>query len=127
MKLNTWFVIHAMVALIFALGMILMPAFLLSMFGGAAIVSVSPLFVQMFGATLAGTFVLLWLMKDVSDTAARRAVVIGYFVYFVIATVVSTMAQLSGVFNVMGWSTPGHLIILGLGYAYFLFVKKDYS
>ncbi|MBL7163439.1 MAG: hypothetical protein ISS57_12600 [Anaerolineales bacterium] len=127
MKLNTWFVVHAVVAIVFALGMIFMPAFLLSMFGGAAIVSVSPMFVQMFGATLVGTFVLLWLMRGVSDTSARRAVVIAYFVYFVIATAVSIMAQLSGVFNMMGWSTPGHLIILGLGYAYFLFVKKDYS
>ena len=127
MKLNTWFVVHALVAILFALGMIFMPAFLLSMFGGAAIVSVSPLFVQLFGATLVGTFVLLWLMRGVADTSARKAVAIAYFVYFIIATVVSTMAQLSGVFNLMGWSTPGHLIILGLGYAYFLFVKKDFT
>ncbi len=127
MKLNTWFVVHAVVAIVFALGMIFMPAFLLSMFAGEALIAASPMFVQIFGAALVGNFALLWLMRDVGDTAARRAVVIAFFVYFVIASVVTIMAQLSGVFNWMGWSTPGHLIILGLGYAYFLFIKKDYS
>lgn len=127
MKLNTWFVVHAVVAIVFALGMIFMPAFLLSLFGGEAIVAVSPMFVQIFGAALVGTFLLLWQMRNVSDTDARKAVAIAYFVYFVIATVVTTMAQLAGVFNLMGWSTPGHLAVLGLGYAYFILLKKDYS
>lgn len=127
MKLNTWFVVHAVLALVFGLGMIFMPGILMSMYGAGGIVSVSPLFVQLFGSTLIGTAALLWLMRDVSDTAARRVVCIGYFVYAVLATIVSTIAQLSGVFNVMGWSTPGHLLIFALAYAYFLFIKKDYS
>src|SRR5438093_12977980 len=111
MKLNLWLMIAAVVALIFGLGFVLIPDQVLSWYGltGAnALNDAGILMTRLFGATLIGFGALDWFAKDVEESGARRAIVIGGFVSTAIGFVVFLIAQL-GTFgtlvNALGWVT----------------------
>ncbi len=124
MKLSTLMVINAVVALAYALGMLLMPATLLSLYGMTS-GSSEQLMAQFFGVGLVAIGLLTWFARNVTDAGTRRAIILALLVSHAIGVIVSVPGTLSGVMNAVGWSAVALYLLLGLGYAYFQFVKPS--
>ena len=123
MTLATLLSINAIVALAYALGLLLVPATLLTVYG----ITSGPgerLMAQFFGVALLAVGLLTWLARNVADPIARRAFVLALLISQAVGLVVALLGTLSGVMNVAGWSAVAIYLLLGLGYAYFQFTKS---
>jgi hypothetical protein len=123
MKLNMFMLIVAVVAGLFGLGFVFIPDQVLSYYGAAPDASVHYM-AQLFGAALLGIAVILWLCKDVEDSPARQAILLGLFVAEGVGFVVALITQLGGGINALGWSTVLIYLLFALGFGYFRFVKS---
>lgn len=116
MRLNTLLLIAGLLALVFGLGFLLVPAALAPIYG----LEVSPTTVLMsrfFGAALVQVGLILYLVRDVQEPAVRRSLVVAGIVGSLAGLAVALMGQLNGVVNAMGWSTVAIYGALLLGYA----------
>lgn len=126
MKLSYLLIFNAVVALVYGISFVLIPATVLGLHG----VTPSPgtnLAGQFFGVTLIGIGLLVWFARNVTDPVARRAIVLAQLVAAVIGIIVALLGTLSGVMNVLGWLAVVIYLVLALGYAYFQFVKPSAS
>ncbi|MFQ5595826.1 MAG: hypothetical protein ACE5HA_16895 [Anaerolineae bacterium] len=126
MKLSTLLVINAIVALVYGISFVLVPATVLSLYG----VTQGPgetLTGQFFGVALIAIGLLTWFARDVTDSEAQRAIILALLISDVIGVIVAVLGTLSGVMNAVGWSAAVIYLLLALGYAYFQFVKPSAS
>ncbi len=122
MKLNTLMVINAIVAAVFGIAFVLVPAQVIQLYG---ITVDAPLkYVgQLFGAALVGFAILTWSARNATDSDARRAIVLALFVSDGVGFIVALIGQLAGVVNSLGWSTVAIYLLLALGFGYFQFAR----
>jgi Na+-driven multidrug efflux pump len=126
MKLNKIFLFTAILTLFGGIVIVLFPEFLMTFFTGRPMIDKAPtLYIQWFGALHICLSVLCWLARKLSDVAARRAVLITLLVYCICGVLVTGRFQFTGLLNSWGWFFPAHQAVLGLIYAYFLFLRKD--
>ena len=123
MKVNALMVVNAIVAGLFGIGFVLVPAQLLSQYG---ITTDAPfdLVGQLFGAALIGFAVLTWAARNATDSDAGRAILLALCVADAIGFAVALVGQLGGVVNALGWSTVAIYLVLALGFGYFRFGKQ---
>ena len=119
MKLNTLFIITAIISLFFGLMCLLIPVKFFSSYG-VTVTAAHAFSAQLLGAANLGIVALVWLGRKSKDT---KPIVISLFVFHAIGFVVSLMAMLNKVMNGTGWSAVGIMLLMTLGYAYFLFKK----
>jgi len=125
-KLKTLLVFNAIVALVYGIGLVLVPAAVAVLHG----ITPSPgtnLVGQFFGVTLIGIGLLVWFARNVADPVAQRAIVLAQLVATVIGVIVAVLGTLSGVMGALGWLAVGIYLLLALGYGYFQFVKPGAS
>jgi hypothetical protein len=120
MKLRTFLIIAAVIALGYALGLILMPAFMATTYGFGASAS-EILLARFFGVELLVLGVINWLAKDLTG-ASVFPIITGSLIGNVVGTVIALMGTLNGVMNSMGWSSVAVYLLLALGFAYFQFM-----
>jgi len=119
MKLNTLFIIIVILGLFFGIVFVLMPGGAEEFYGGD-VTEAGKVDLQLLGASFLGFAVLLFLATKSKEAAARKAIVLGLLVSFVIALVISLKAQLAGVFNVWGWSKVAIFSIISLCLLFFV-------
>ena len=119
MKLNTLFIIIGILGLFFGIVTVLIPGGFSAFYGGD-LTEAGKLDTQLQGAAYLGFAILLFLVIKSKDAAARKAIVLGLFVMFVVGLVVSLKAQLAGIVNVWGWSTVAINGILSVCLLFFL-------
>lgn len=123
MKFSLLMIVTAVVALIFGLGFILVPAQSLSLYG--VTLNLSGLFVaRYFGSALLGVAVLAWLARNAPASIARQAIVLGLFVLSVTGFVVALFDKFMGPANALVWINVVIYLLLALGFGYFAFIKK---
>jgi hypothetical protein len=122
MKFSTFMVIYALVSAVFGLGFVLMPGQLLPIYGVEPDAALR-LIGQFFGAALLSLAILAWLVKNLSDSEARRAIILALFVGEAIGFIFALIGQFNGILNVLGWSVVVVYLIFTLGLAYFQFSK----
>ena len=122
MKLNTLMVINAIVAAVFGIAFVLVPAQVIPLYG---ITVDAPLkFVgQLYGVSLVGFAFLTWSARNATDSDARRAIVLALFVSDGVGFIVALIGQLAGVVNSFGWLTVALYLLLALGFGYFQFAR----
>jgi hypothetical protein len=115
----------SVVAFVFALGFILMPAGLVS-FYGVTLNEVGVLIAQLFGAVLLGFGVLNWSARSWGEGEAKKAVLTANLASDAIGFIFSLIGQLGGVpgVNALGWSTVLIYLILAAGFAYLRFAAR---
>ena len=115
----------SVVAFIFALGFILMPAQLVS-FYNVTLNEAGVLIAQLFGAALLGFGVLNWSARSWEEGAATQAVLTANLAADAIGFLFSLIGQLGGVpgVNALGWSTVLIYLILAAGFAYLRFFAR---
>ena len=122
MKIKTMLLINAVVAAVFGLALLIVPADLLKTYGVTADASLRYMS-QLFGLCLVGHVVLCWFAKDAPESEARTAIVRALFVTNGLGFIVSLMAQVNHVVNAVGWSTVAVYLVLFLGWAYSAWAK----
>ena len=126
MKLKYLFIVHSVVALIHGGGFVLAPKQSMSVYGVSLADPDAVFTTRLFGAALLIYCFVAWFARDAEDSAARRAIVLGFFLTGIIGFIVALQGQLSGVMNTLGWLVVGlYLLLIGVGYGYFQFIKPD--
>ena len=116
----------SVVAFIFALGFILMPAQLIQLYNvtlneGGILIS------RLFGAALLGFGVLNWSARSFGEGEATQAVLTTNLAADAVGFLFSLLGQLGGVpgVNALGWSTVLIYLILAAGFAYLRFFARE--
>lgn len=120
MKLRTFLMIVAVIALVYSIGLLLMPVFMETSYGTETSASVV-LSDRFFGATLLSLSVITWLARDLTG-ASVRPIITGSLIGNAVGFVVSLMGTLGGVMNASGWSAVVIYLVFVLGFAYFQFM-----
>jgi hypothetical protein len=115
----------SVVAFIFALGFILMPAQLVSFYNvtlneGGVFIS------QLLGAAFLGFGILNWSARSFGEGEARQAVLTANLAADAVGFIFALIGQLSGAtgVNALGWSTVAVYLILTAGFAYLRFFAR---
>jgi hypothetical protein len=119
MKFKDLMVIKAIVCLAFGILLLAVPDKLLSIFG-ATLTAGGMFTAREYGSALCGNLFVCWFAKDAAESDARRAIVLGLFVYDLIAFIMTVITVISGVLNPLGWSIAFIYLFFTLGFGYFL-------
>jgi len=123
-SLSVLFTLNAIVGLVFALGFLLLPEQLSSLYG----ITPNPATVylaRLFGALVLGFITILWFARNSGESETRRAIVIGGFVGWGVGLIAALVGQFTGAVNNLGWLNVVIYFLFALDYAFFLFVRKD--
>ena len=101
--MGTLFTVTFIVELIFGIGFIAIPGFLLGNFGVASTPELI-FMARLFGSTLLALCTLLWYARGSKSTDLKKTAVRSLFLYFLISTIFIVLGQLAGLLNIMGWS-----------------------
>lgn len=125
MKISTFLVIKAVVCFIFAIGYLLLPVTVGSMYGINLDLD-GILMSRFFAALLVGIGLILWLLKD-AEWNLLKVITLSLFVADTLGFVIALVAQLSGVMNGLGWIIVIIWLLLAAGLGYLRFVKQGNS
>ena len=121
MKIRTFLSIASGIALVFGLGMLLMPSVMAIMYGFGTSPS-EILLARFFGVELLMTGVIYWLARGFSRNNARPLIT-GGLIGHLAGTIIALLGTLNGVMNTSGWSAVAIYFLLFLGFTYFQFSK----
>ena len=126
MKLKVLFIITAIVAIVFGVVFVIIPAQLYSLYGiesGAGLNYMG----QLFGAALIAIGLVSWQSRNAADSDARKAIIFSFFIADGIGFVVALIGQLNEVLGSLGWLTVAIYLLLTIGFGYFQFFKPSSS
>ena len=120
MKLRTLFIVGAVVALIYAAGLLIIPGTMNTLYGlGAS--SSEKLLARFFGVDLLIIGLILWLGRDLNSVSSRP-IVTASLIGNVAGFIVSAVGTLRGTMNGFGWSAALIYLLLAIGFAYHQFM-----
>ncbi len=126
MKLKVLFIITAIVAIVFGVVFVIIPAQLYSLYGiesGAGMNYMG----QLFGAALIAIGLISWQSRNAADSDARKAIIFSFFIADGIGFVVALIGQLNEVLGSLGWLTVAIYLLLTIGFGYFQFSRPSSS
>lgn len=122
MKLRTFSIIWALIHIIFGLGLLFMPQQFMAQFGVTLNVTLPS---QILGAAFTGLALIYYWNRNISATdPAQHNILLGSFIFHIIALPVVVMATLNGIMNSMGWMPVTLHIFLAGTFGYFAFKKS---
>jgi len=123
--LTNLFRLHAVLAAIYALGLVLVPKAVIGLLSDQPLGDVGTDITRLFGAALVLITLVTWAASRMSDTESRRAIALGLFIYTALGAFITLPGQLTGTWGALGWSSIVSYLIFVIGYGYFLFVKPE--
>lgn len=117
------FIITGILALLFGLCCLLVPGGFYSFYGGN-LTETGKLATQLEGAAYIAFAVILFFASTAGVSKARKAIVIGFFVHFVIALIICIKGVLSKGVNAWGWPTAAMFLVLMIAFGYFMIRKE---
>ncbi|HSA99194.1 MAG TPA: hypothetical protein VLE49_00990 [Anaerolineales bacterium] len=131
MKLRNLLVVHAIVMLVLAAGLLLAPKTILGIFGLSVGTTVKfnasiNLVAQLLGATLIVPGLLSWFAVGMEAEGAQRSVGMSLLVFNLVAFGVSFfVGVLPKVMTIAGWILVLVFLLFAAGFAYFLFMRPS--
>ena len=123
MKLSVLFIINAVVAILFGLAFVIVPAMTLS-FYAVELPTPGIYIARLFGVALIGFGIITWMLRNAAESSREvRGVLLGLWVSELLGFVFSLYYQLTAPTNGLAWSTVVIYLLLGLGFLYFYFKK----
>jgi uncharacterized membrane protein YfcA len=126
MRTKILFTLAAVVQAIFGLGFLLIPETLTGFYGNT-LSQGGVVFARLFGTALLALAAIFWFARDLEDSEALRAIVIGGFINSFVGLLVALYSQLTGMVNELGWSTVIIYFLFALDFGFFLFKKPNKS
>jgi hypothetical protein len=115
MRLSTLLLAGGLLAVVFGLGFLLLPATVLPVYGIQPEPS-TVLMSRFFGASLVHLGAALYLVHETGEAITQRGLILAGVIGSAAGLAVALSGQLSGVVNVVGWSTVAIYGLLLLGY-----------
>jgi hypothetical protein len=126
MKLKFLFIITAIIAVVFGVAFVIIPAQVYSLYGIESTAGLDYM-AQLFGAALIGFGLIAWLARNAAGSDARKAIILGFFIADGIGFVIALIGQLNDVVGSLGWLTVAIYLLLSIGFGYFQFSKPSSS
>ena len=101
MRIKLLLSIYSLVAVMFCVGLLLLPAFWISLYGASADPQ-AILLLRLVGALFGGFAVITWTGRS-AELKSRNAIVLGLVVSNGLAAVVAVLGAMSGVYNQFAW------------------------
>ena len=124
MRFKNLMIFKAVVCLGFGPLLLFVPGPLLNLLG-ASFGSGAALTAREYGAALIGNLMLTWFARDAEESVARRAIILNLFVYDAVGFVATTIIQLSGGLNLLGWGIVAIYLFFAVGFGRFLFAHPN--
>jgi len=123
MKLSTFISIHSILLFLFGLGFLLAPAEMLSVYATSTN-STGLLTAGVFGIGNIQLSIIMWTSRNDVGSKTLKTLVLLLFLGNALAFMLALQAQISGVFNVLGWTNVALYLFFTFGYGYFQLVLK---
>ncbi len=122
MNVRTFLTVAAIIALLFGLGFVLVPAPLASLFN-ITLDPVSIYLAQLDGASLIALGIINWFYRDAANL---HGLLLGQFVANAIGFLVTLFGQLNNVggINLLGWVIVALYLFLAVGHGYYRFFAQ---
>ena len=117
--MNTLFLVYLIAEVIFGIGFLLSPNFMMSPMG-VTLDETSTTFARLFGSLITSIPVLLFFVRKTQSTDFRRAVVYCAFTYLLLSTIILLITQLKGLMNTLGWGIVMIHFIFMVWFGYYL-------
>jgi len=122
MNYRIMFLINALIAVLLGLAFLVMPSRVLGQFGVDEYAA-TKLISQFFGTAMLGLGLLLWFAKDVTEENLQKGMGIALLVGAAAGLVITVMGKTSGILRSNWWIALVLYALLGVAYAYLVFVK----
>jgi hypothetical protein len=123
MRIRSLFLISAILGIVLGLGFYFAPEMVMSTFGIDAS-EAHQHSARNFGSALIGLAVISWAARNSKDSIARRAIVLGLFIYFIFGTISIVSFQLRGGSNIYAWFIIVLHVVLIIGFGYHLKINR---
>lgn len=117
--MTTLFRLHALLALLYGLGLLLAPRMTIDLFSATPLTPQGALITRLFGAALLLIAQLAWEASR-REESFRRPIARGLFVYVSTGFVVTLIGQMTGIWKNSGWTNVLSYLIFVIGYGWFL-------
>jgi hypothetical protein len=124
MKLGTFISIHSILLFLFGLGFLLVPTWMLSIYGTSTN-STGLLTARVFGIGNIQLSIITWTSRNDVGSKILKTIVVMLFLGNALAFMLALQAQISGVFNELGWINVALYLLFAFGYGYFRLVLKE--
>ena len=115
MKLKTLFSIYAVVAALFCVGLLLMPAFWITLYGAHAD-SQATVLLRLVGALMGGLAIMSCVGRNAEPSRLRDAIVLGFIVSNGLAAIVAVSGALTGAYNQFAWGPVATFALFAIGF-----------
>lgn len=122
MSYKVLFVFNALVALVFGVGFLVVPAMALQQFGVDEYAS-TRLMLQFFGTGLLTIGLLAWFAKNVSDAGIQKGMGVAMLIGSLAGLVMSVIGAATGSIRSLSWLPMVIYGVFVLGYGFMLFLK----
>lgn len=119
MTFKTLLTLKAVVCLGFGVLLVFVPAELLDILG-ASLDDAGRIPAREYGAAMLGTLILTGLGRNLTDSTARRIILLDLLVYNGVGFAVTLLPTLAGTLNVLGWGIVAVYLFFTLGSGYLL-------
>lgn len=117
--MNTLFLVYLIAEVIFGIGFLLIPGFMMDPMG-VTLDETSTTFARLFGSLITSIPVLLFFVRKSESTEFRKAVVYCAFTYLLLSTIILLINQLKGLMNPLGWGIVMIHFIFMVWFGYYL-------
>ena len=108
---------------LFGLGFLLAPAEMLSVYATSTN-STGLLTARVFGIGNIQLSIIMWISRNDMGSKILKTLLLLLFLGNALAFVLALQAQISGVFNVLGWTNVALYLLFTFGYGYFQLILK---
>jgi len=123
MTIRNFFVVSAIIIFLSGVVSIISPQMMFDAWGTASN-QAGLIITQLSGALEVGLGLILWLARNAGVSNARKAIVIGGFITYILFFIIM-MLNLSTELSPAVWANIALYLLLALGFGFFAFLKKD--
>jgi hypothetical protein len=121
MKLKILLITNAIIAALYGIVILLIPAQLGSLYGFTSTPELN-FVARLLGVYLLATGILSWLIRNAPVSQGRTAILYAFLAMDVLGFVVTLIYMLNATLNAQGWLLVAIYLLLGAGFTYFLFL-----
>jgi hypothetical protein len=119
MKLGSFISTHSVLLLLFGIGFLLAPAWMLSVYGASTNLT-GLLTARVFGIGNIQLSILMWRSRNEFGSKLVKILILLLCLGNALAFILALQAQVSGLFNTLGWTNVGLYLFFAIGYGCFL-------
>lgn len=125
MSLTNLFRLHALLAALYALGLLTAPGAVIGILSPHPLSPVATDITRLFGAALVLIAFIAWGASQLTDQAARRLIARALLVYTALGLIIALLGQLAGHWGPLGWTNSLTYLLVAAGYSYFVFLRPE--